>query len=116
MMAYQECEHLDDTGSGYTSHPESTSGLVETSCAGCDSSSTIAPIRQRSVDEIVERSNGTIVGCSFGEFNQTHGPSCETKSQLFLEGCGRAYDIGAGTFLNVNKSSSVGIRSSEIWS
>jgi hypothetical protein len=82
-MTYQKCEHLDDTSSGYTSHTESTSRLVETSCTWRDSSSSITSSRQRSIDEIVERSDGTIVGCSFGELNQTHGPSCETERQLW---------------------------------
>jgi hypothetical protein len=84
-MTYQEGEHLDNTSSGYTSHTESTSRLVETSCTWRHSSSSITSSRQRSIDEIVERSNRTIVGCSFGELDQTHGPSCETERQLWLK-------------------------------
>jgi hypothetical protein len=83
MRTYQEGEHLHDTGGGYTSHTESTSRLVETSCTWCNGSSSITSSRQRSVDEIVERSNGTIIRCPFSEFNQTHGPSGETEGQLW---------------------------------
>jgi len=82
MITYQEGEHLNDTSSSYTPHTEGTGRLVETSCTGRNSSSTIAPNRQWSIDEIVERSNRTIVRSSFREFNQTHGPSCETERQL----------------------------------
>lgn len=59
--AYEESEHLHDTGSGDGAHTEGSRRLVETGGTGCNSTSSITTLGKRSIDEIVERSNGTVV-------------------------------------------------------
>ena len=61
MRTYKESEHLHDTGSGDGTHTESSGRLVETGGTGCNSTSSVTTLGKRSIDEIVERPNGTVV-------------------------------------------------------
>jgi hypothetical protein len=61
MGAYEESEHLHDAGSGDGTHTESSGRLVETGGTGCNSTSSVTTLGKRSIDEIVEWSNGTVV-------------------------------------------------------